>query len=76
MNSVLTICNCNLQTTTTARPQNSNCRELLSGRLQIKWEIQGENIIIELYGRMREDQYMAFGLSGAQGRPQMVYLIF
>lgn len=27
---------------------------------------------IELIGRIREDQWMAFGLSGQNGRPQMV----
>lgn len=50
----------------------SNCRELLGGRLQVKWEIQGDMVNIDLYGRISEDQYMGFGISGAQGRPQMV----
>ncbi|KAJ6637834.1 Protein Skeletor, isoforms B/C [Pseudolycoriella hygida] len=59
-------------TTTTHRPPNTNCRELLAGRLQIKWDVQGENIQIELIGRIKGDQYMAFGISGANGRPQMV----
>lgn len=62
----------NLQTTTTPRPHINNCRELISNKLQVKWEIQGDNVQIELIGRIREDQYMAFGLSGANGRPQMV----
>lgn len=39
--------------------------------MQVKWELQGEFLHIELYGRINEDQYMAFGLSGANGRPQM-----
>lgn len=30
-------------------------------------------MVIELYGRISEDQYMAFGLSGANGRSQMQY---
>lgn len=38
----------------------------------MKWEIKGDNIEIELFGRIKEDEYMAFGLSGANGRPQMV----
>lgn len=38
----------------------------------MKWDVQGENIQIELIGRIRGDQYMAFGISGANGRPQMV----
>lgn len=61
---------CILQTTT--RPQINTCRELIKDRLQIKWEIQDDQVIIELFGRMAEDQYMAFGISGAQGKSQMV----
>lgn len=38
----------------------------------MKWEIQGDNVIVDLYGRIREDQYMAFGLSGVQGKSQMI----
>lgn len=38
----------------------------------MQWEIQGDSVVIELYGRITEDQYMAFGLSGANGRSQMV----
>lgn len=48
-----------------------NCRELLPGKLQVKWEIQNEYVVIDLYGRIAENQYMAFGLSGANGRVQM-----
>lgn len=40
--------------------------------MQAKWEIQGDNLIVELFGRIREDEYMAFGLSGHAGRSQMV----
>ena len=40
--------------------------------MQVKWEIQGEYLQVELIGRMPEDNYMSFGLSGASGRPQMV----
>lgn len=61
-----------LQTTTTPRPNINNCREIISNKLQVKWEIQGDYVQIELIGRIREDQYMAFGLSGTNGRPQMV----
>ncbi|XP_055306953.1 protein Skeletor, isoforms B/C isoform X1 [Sitodiplosis mosellana] len=59
-------------TTTTPRPNINNCREIISNKLQVKWEIQGDYVQIELIGRIREDQYMAFGLSGTNGRPQMV----
>lgn len=34
--------------------------------------MQGDLVRITLSARIREDQYMAFGLSGAQGRPQMI----
>lgn len=44
---------------------------MLGGRLQVKWEIQGDMVQIELFGRIAEDQYMGFGISGAQGRAQM-----
>lgn len=60
------------QTTTTPKPNINNCREIISNKLQVKWEIQGDYLQIELIGRIREDQYMAFGLSGQNGRPQMV----
>ncbi|KAM8703020.1 hypothetical protein ACLKA7_005376 [Drosophila subpalustris] len=60
-----------ITTTTTPRPVYSNCREILPNRLQVKWELLGEYLQIELFGRITEDQYMAFGLSGANGRPQM-----
>lgn len=38
----------------------------------MRWEVRGEHLLIELSARMREDEYMAFGLSGANGRAQMV----
>lgn len=60
-----------LQTTTTPRPIYDNCRELLPNKMQVKWEMQGEYIIIDLYGRIADNQYMSFGLSGANGRAQM-----
>lgn len=60
---------------TTSDPKeerSSNCRELLNGRLQVQWELQGDLVLIQLAARMREDQYMAFGLSGEQGRSYMI----
>uniref|UniRef100_A0A1A9VGE8 DOMON domain-containing protein n=1 Tax=Glossina austeni TaxID=7395 RepID=A0A1A9VGE8_GLOAU len=60
-----------ITTTTTPRPVFSNCRELLPNRMQVKWELQGEYLVLDLYGRIAENQYMAFGLSGANGRAQM-----
>lgn len=44
---------------------------MLDGKLQVTWEISGEFLVIELYGKIKEDEYMAFGLSGANGRSQM-----
>lgn len=62
-----------IPTTTTSSPKVSyaNCREILPNKLQVKWELQGDYLQVELFGRIREDQYMAFGLSGANGRAQM-----
>lgn len=60
-------------TAKTGKSKTNNCRELLGKKLQVKWEIQGENLFVELIGRIKEDQYMAFGLSGAHGHPQMVF---
>lgn len=37
----------------------------------MQWEIQKDYLVVELYGRISEDQYMAFGLSGSNGRTQM-----
>lgn len=61
-----------LKTTTTLRPPANTCREVIPGRLQVKWEIQDDKLVVELFGRMKENYYMAFGLSGAHGRTQMV----
>jgi len=46
----------------------SNCRELLPGKLQVNWEVQGDWVQVQLTGKIRENQYMAFGLSGNQNR--------
>lgn len=37
----------------------------------MQWEIQKDYLVVELYGRISENQYMAFGLSGSNGRTQM-----
>ncbi|XP_050436047.1 protein Skeletor, isoforms B/C [Adelges cooleyi] len=42
----------------------NNCRELLPARLQVQWEVQGDWVQVQLTGKIRDDQYMAFGLSG------------
>ncbi|XP_054266957.1 protein Skeletor, isoforms B/C isoform X2 [Macrosteles quadrilineatus] len=58
--------------TTQSLPLLSNCREMLDERLQVQWEKQGDHVEIQLAGRIREDQYLAFGISGENGRPAMV----
>ena len=60
-----------LQTSSTAAPELSNCMELLDGRVQVQWEQVGEDVIIRVTGRIREDQYVAFGLSGEDGKARM-----
>ncbi|XP_043256942.1 protein Skeletor, isoforms B/C [Colletes gigas] len=50
----------------------TNCKELLNGRVQVQWELVGEDVKIKVSGRIREDQYVAFGLSGSEGKPEMI----
>lgn len=45
---------------------------MLQGRVQVQWKLIGEDVQIRLSGRIREDQYIAFGLSGQQGRARMI----
>lgn len=56
----------------TAQSQINTCKEIIKDKLQVKWEIKGDSLHVELLGRIDEDQYMAFGLSGENGRSQMV----
>lgn len=37
--------------------------------------MKGDQVEITLSAKIREDQYVAFGLSGAENRPQMVSYI-
>ncbi|XP_055525662.1 protein Skeletor, isoforms B/C isoform X1 [Wyeomyia smithii] len=57
---------------TTAKSKSVNCKELLRAKLNVMWEIVGDYVEIELIGRIQEDQYMAFGISGRNGHPQMI----
>lgn len=50
----------------------SNCIELLDGRVQVQWQPMGEDVQIRVSGRIREDQYVAFGLSGREGKAEML----
>ncbi|XP_049534032.1 protein Skeletor, isoforms B/C [Anopheles darlingi] len=56
----------------TSKPTNVNCRELIKGKLNVMWEVMDDYIVIELIGRISEEQYMAFGISGSHGHPQMI----
>ncbi|XP_076668171.1 protein Skeletor, isoforms B/C isoform X3 [Andrena cerasifolii] len=53
-------------------PELTNCKEMLEGRVQVQWEMIGEDIHIRVSARIREDQYVAFGLSGSEGKPEMI----
>lgn len=48
-----------------------NC-EQLHATLQLRWEIQGRSISLELIGQIEEDEYIAFGISGAPNASKMV----
>ncbi|XP_063984535.1 protein Skeletor, isoforms B/C-like isoform X1 [Diachasmimorpha longicaudata] len=47
-----------------------NCVQLHKN-YQVSWEIFGPQITIQLSGQIKEDEYMAFGLSGSQEKSQM-----
>lgn len=65
------------KTSSTPKPATpNNCREFLDRRLQVRWATRGDQVEITLSAKMREDQYVAFGLSGADDRPQMVSKCF
>lgn len=57
--------------TPTPKPVN-NCKEMLQGRVQVMWQLIGEDVQIRVSGRIREDQYVAFGLSGREGQAEMI----
>ncbi|KAH8026983.1 hypothetical protein HPB51_000694 [Rhipicephalus microplus] len=48
-----------------------NC-EQLHATLQLRWEIQGRSITLQLTGQIEEDEYIAFGISGATNSSKMV----
>jgi len=45
---------------------------MLQGRVQVQWQLMGEDVQIRVSGRIREDQYVAFGLSGKEGKAEML----
>lgn len=48
-----------------------NCRQLHKD-LRVSWEVFGPQITIQLAGQVMEDEYMAFGISGAEDRSSML----
>ena len=65
--------------TTTTKPTSSvqgtefsSCIELLNGNMQVQWDAHVNGVIIRLSARMADNEYMAFGISGADGRTQMI----
>ncbi|EGI57537.1 DOMON domain-containing protein, partial [Acromyrmex echinatior] len=62
-----------ITTSSTPAPrQVTNCKEMLDGRVQVQWQLQGEDVQIRISGRIEEDQYVAFGLSGRDGKAEMI----
>ncbi|XP_071554169.1 protein Skeletor, isoforms B/C-like isoform X1 [Temnothorax nylanderi] len=59
-------------TSSTPTPKVNNCKEILNGRIQVQWQLKGEDVQIRLSGRIKEDQYVAFGLSGEEGKAEMI----
>ncbi|CAH2058938.1 unnamed protein product, partial [Iphiclides podalirius] len=53
------------------RSKLPHCKQLHRD-LQVSWEVFGNQITIELAGQVGEEEYMAFGVSGAEGRSQML----
>ncbi|KAL6266623.1 hypothetical protein P5V15_003468 [Pogonomyrmex californicus] len=45
---------------------------MLNGRVQVQWQLIGEDVQIRISGRIKEDEYVAFGLSGQDGAAQMI----
>ncbi|KAG5311456.1 SKEL1 protein, partial [Acromyrmex insinuator] len=62
----------NPTSSTPAPRQVTNCKEMLDGRVQVQWQLQGEDVQIRISGRIEEDQYVAFGLSGRDGKAEMI----
>lgn len=44
----------------------------LHKKLQLSWQVFGPQITIRLAGQIEVDNYMAFGFSGSEEKPQML----
>ncbi|XP_055333028.1 LOW QUALITY PROTEIN: protein Skeletor, isoforms B/C-like [Paramacrobiotus metropolitanus] len=49
-----------------------NCNVYGNGKLQVRWAVQGFDLLVQMKGRIDDGQYMAFGISGAQNRVSMI----
>ncbi len=45
-----------------------NCIEPLPGRMQVRWALDNQDLLIQMSARLLDDQYMAFGVSPSKGR--------
>ncbi|XP_042862288.1 protein Skeletor, isoforms B/C-like [Penaeus japonicus] len=54
-----------------APPEFDNCRQL-SDDLQVEWQAQEDEVHIRLTAKMDEDQYIAFGRSRSDDKPEML----
>ena len=45
---------------------------MLDGRVQVQWEVIGDDIKIKVSGKINEDQYVAFGISGQENKAKMI----
>ncbi|OQV24598.1 Protein Skeletor, isoforms D/E [Hypsibius exemplaris] len=49
-----------------------NCEVLGNGAMQVRWSLQGQDLFVQMKGRIADSQYMAFGISGMQNRVAMI----
>ncbi|XP_065222877.1 protein Skeletor, isoforms B/C [Planococcus citri] len=54
------------------RKEMSNCREMLSERLQVQWQVREDRLQVRLSSAIRIDQYIAFGISGDPNKSSMI----
>ncbi|XP_043267996.1 protein Skeletor, isoforms B/C [Venturia canescens] len=54
------------------RLELTNCKEMMDGRVQVQWEAIGDDVQIRLSGRVKDDYWVGFGLSGREGEPKML----
>ncbi|XP_076317148.1 protein Skeletor, isoforms B/C-like [Tachypleus tridentatus] len=48
-----------------------NCEEIFPGLMQVSWIMEGESIVIQLEGKVDENEYLAFGRSGDDHKVEM-----